>query len=163
MKRSFWGKLKIAIICLFILLPPCFAACSSPTPPNFPIPPFEGDIRWSFNGMEFTASISMQNNSTQLHVTSPDCLSGSILYLNDTTIKYTYQGITLDTVPEYYLAIAKIFAESGEFKFLCRTEIDGQSALCYSRKNTEWYFSEQTKAPILAKQEDLTIKILNVK
>ena len=148
MKRSFWEKLKIAIICLLIFSTVCLISCSAPSSPDFPVPPFESNIQWSFNGIDFSASLSMQQNSSQLYLISPHCLSGAVLYINGDTVKYTYQGITFDTVPQYYLAIAEIFKESGKFKFLCHTEIDGQNVLCYLRENTEWYFSEQTKAPI---------------
>ena len=163
MKRSFWEKLKIAIICLLIFSTVCLISCSAPSSPDFPVPPFESNIQWSFNGTDFSASLSVCENSAELRLISPDCLSGANLLVNGDTVKYTYDGITLDSVPEYYLAIMQMFRETGKFKFLCHTEIDGQNVLCYLRENTEWYFSEQTKAPILAKREDISIKILKVK
>lgn len=161
MKRSFRGKLKIAILCPFILAAVLFASCSSP--PDFPNPPFECNIQWSFNSIDFTASLSAYDDSTELCLISPACLSGASLCIKGDIIRYTYQGITLDTAPEYYLAIAQIFREAGKFKFLCSTEIDGQVALCYSRGNTEWYFSKETKLPVLAKRADISVKILKVK
>lgn len=163
MKLSFWEKLKIAVLCTFVLAAFLMSSCSATSPPDLPAPPFEYDIQWSFNGLDFNAYLSVGGDSATLRLISPDCLSGATLYVSGDTVRYTYQGIALDTPPAYYLAITQIFRETGKFKFLCSAEIDGQSALCYTQGNTEWYFSEQTKAPVLVKREDIYVKILKVK
>ena len=163
MKRFFSVKLKTAILCLALLLTLFSSACSPLPSVRFPKSPFECSLRWSFNGYDFSASFVSYDDSAELKITSPSCLSGSRLSIAGDSISFFYGDIRFDSIPQYYLAIAMIFMGSGDFDYMCKAQIDGASALCYSRGEERWYFDEQSGLPIQADNGELSIKIFNVK
>ena len=163
MKRFFSVKLKTTILCLALLLSLFFSACSPLPSVRFPKSPFECDLCWSFDGSDFTASFSSSADSAELKITSPDCLSGSRLYIVNGNISFLYKDIRFDSIPQHYLAIAEILNASGSFDYMCKAQIDGAAAICYSRGEERWYFDESGGLPIRVDKGDLSLKIFNVK
>ena len=163
MKRFFSAKLKTAILCLALSLTALLSACSSAPSVRFPTPPLECNIQWSFNGYDFTAALITYDNCAELNITSPECLSGSRLRIDGSSLSYFYKDIRFDNIPKYYLSVVDIFRQSGGFDYLCRAKINGADALCYSRGEARWYFDAQSRLPVQAEQGDISIKIFNLK
>lgn len=159
MKRNFSVRLKI--VTLGILLCLCLSGCVRA--PEFPVAPFEYELSWSFGGTDFKAIVVAIDEGIELSFISPSCLSDLRLSTIGGEVIYRYGDMTFDGVPDVYLSILQIFGSSGEFDYLCRAEIEGIEALCYSRGEVRWYFDASTLSPLLVEGSDLTIKILKVK
>ena len=159
MKRKFLARLKI--VTLGILLCLCLSGCAKT--PEFPIAPFEYRLGWSFGGTDLCATVVAIDEGVELSFNSPSCLSGLRLSTVGGEVVYRYGDMTFDGIPEAYLSVLQIFATSGEFDYLCRTDIEGREALCYSRGDARWYFDADTLSPVLVEWSDLSIKILKVK
>lgn len=160
MKKRLWVKIILFALCLTLL-----CSCQAKSPIDILSSRFNCEICWSFEGNEFRAHLSagsrtegqrdfimLFNCPEELSGVSAKRISGnSGLYLGEKR---------LSDAPASYLYIADSLLNVVSLDYLCRAEINGDKALCYTSNGSQWYFSAKSKLPIKIESENISIDIV---
>lgn len=161
MKKYFWGKLLLSLICFFAL---CLSSCSSSAPDlKLLSSSFCGEISWCFDSQEMRASFSHSpDGAASLTLITPDSLQGLTASVSSQGSSLSIGSVSISPAPELYLYILNSLDTRGGIEYVGRSTSNTQDLLCYRSSLTDrlWYFSASDGRPVRIEGEAITLEIV---